>query len=225
MNKNTIKYLDVRNKNNEYIYSENLTLKLKNKLNINNEKNIYEKKIDNEELSFTQICDIPLPDPTKDENIIFEIEDKEKHLNKLIQDSKDWSLTDEEHTKIINETKFMENRIKELKKELLNLNNEDNDIQHNISIKINGINIENVNFDDIFNLNNYNLGEKEQKIINTIENMKEDIKIYNKKIKESIKYTINDDYFKILLISNLNKIETMINLFEDNYNDIQKLIS
>ena len=44
MNKNTIKYLDVRNKNNEYIYSENLTLKLKNKLNINNEKNIYEKK-------------------------------------------------------------------------------------------------------------------------------------------------------------------------------------
>ena len=55
--------------------------------------------------------------------------------------------------------------------------------------------------------------------------MKEDIKIYNKKIKESIKYTINDDYFKILLISNLNKIETMINLFEDNYNDIQKLIS
>lgn len=225
MNKNTIKYLDVRNKNNEYIYSENLTLKLKNKLNINNEKNIYEKNIDNEELSFTQICDIPLPDPTKDENIIFEIEDKEKHLNKLIQDSKDWSLTDEEHTKIINETKFMENRIKELKKELLNLNNEDNDIQHNISIKINGINIENVNFDDIFNLNNYNLGEKEQKIINTIENMKEDIKIYNKKIKESIKYTINDDYFKILLISNLNKIETMINLFEDNYNDIQKLIS
>ena len=180
------------------------------------------KKIDNEELSFTQICDIPLPDPTKDENIIFEIEDKEKHLNKLIQDSKDWSLTDEEHTKIINETKFMENRIKELKKELLNLNNEDNDIQHNISIKINGINIENVNFDDIFNLNNYNLGEKEQKIINTIENMKEDIKIYNKKIKENINNILKNDDLKFILMNNLNEINSKIIKFKNNYEDINK---
>lgn len=232
MDKNIINYLDVKNnifENNdiEYIYSEDFTSTLKNKLNIENKKNVYGKKtnniINNEELSFTQICNIPLPEPTQDENIIFEIENKEKYINKLIQDSNDWTLTDEEYNEIINKTNVIKKEIKGLENELLNSNNTDNDIQPNVNIKINGINIEDVNLNDIFNINNYVLKKEEQKIVDIIKNMKEDIKIYNKKIKEYIKYTINDDYFKFILINNLNKIEIMMNLFEDNYKDILKM--
>ena len=93
------------------------------------------------------------------------------------------------------------------------INNNNNDIEENdkipeIKITINEIN-NNIISSDIYD-----------KSKTLIENMKSDFKIYGEKIKNNINNTIKDDYFRFLLINNLNEIESMIKLFKNNYDDI-----
>lgn len=208
----------IKNENVEYKYSEILTLNLNNKLKVK-EINLDSKL--SKLLPCEDICNIHSQKPLEDENIKIEV--KKKYLDKLVEDSKDWSLTDEQYDKKILDINTLKEEILILENKMLNL---DNDIhQPNVDIKINGINIEDISFKDIFNINKIDFKEKDKKIIDTIKNMKENIEIYNKKIKESINHTINDNYFKFTLISNLNKIEAMIKLFEKNYNDVLKNIN
>lgn len=208
----------IKNENVEYKYSEILTLNLNNKLKVK-EINLDSKL--SKLLPCEDICNIQSQKPLEDENIKIEV--KKKYLDKLVEDSKDWSLTDEQYDKKMLDINTLKEEILILENKMLNL---DNDIhQPNVDIKINGINIEDISFKDIFNINKIDFKEKDKKIIDTIKNMKENIEIYNKKIKESINHTINDNYFKFTLISNLNKIEAMIKLFEKNYNDVLKNIN
>lgn len=197
---------------NEYKYSKILTFDLKNKLNI--EDSIHEK---NDELSFEQICDIPLPESTEYEDIIFEIESKRKYIGKLKEKSKDWSLSEEDYNEIMEE-------INNIKQEIKRLENINDNEQPNIDIKINGIDFKNIDLKNILTVNNTILNKKEDKIYNLIKDMKKSIKIYNKEIKQSIDNKIRNDYFKFILINNINNMQVMVDLFEDNYKDICKKI-
>lgn len=196
----------------EYKYSKILTLNLKNKLKVKENnledvyKNEYEKiNIGSERLSYE---DISLPDPT---------EDKKKYLEKLIEYSKDWSITDEDYNETISKINIVKKEIKILENKYINL---DNDLQPNVDININGLNIENFNIEKLLISNNDSF--KEQKIYDIINNMKKTIEIYNGNIKQCINNNINDIHMKINLINNINKIQTMVGLFEKNYNDILK---
>lgn len=221
-NKKDMKYNHIINNNdfpkltkskdiNKYKYSKILTLDLKNKLNI--EESIHEKK---DELSFEQICDIPLPESTEYEDIIFEIDSKRKYISKLQEKSKDWSLLEEEYNEIIEE-------INNIKQEIKSLENIKNNEQPNIDIKINGMDFKNIDLKNILTVNNIVLN-KEDEIYNLIQDMKKIIKIYNKEIKQSINNKIENEYFKFIFINNINNIQVMVDLFEDNYKDIVKKI-
>lgn len=221
-NKKDMKYNHIINNNdfpkltkskdiNKYKYSKILTLDLKNKLNI--EESIHEKK---DELSFEQICDIPLPESTEYEDIIFEIDSKRKYISILQEKSKDWSLLEEEYNEIIEE-------INNIKQEIKSLENIKNNEQPNIDIKINGMDFKNIDLKNILTVNNIVLN-KEDEIYNLIQDMKKIIKIYNKEIKQSINNKIENEYFKFIFINNINNIQVMVDLFEDNYKDIVKKI-
>lgn len=221
-NKKDMKYNHIINNNdfpkltkskdiNKYKYSKILTLDLKNKLNI--EESIHEKK---DELSFEQICDIPLPESTEYEDIIFEIDSKRKYISKLQEKSKVWSLLEEEYNEIIEE-------INNIKQEIKSLENIKNNEQPNIDIKINGMDFKNIDLKNILTVNNIVLN-KEDEIYNLIQDMKKIIKIYNKEIKQSINNKIENEYFKFIFINNINNIQVMVDLFEVNYKDIVKKI-
>lgn len=211
----------------EYKYSKILTLNLKNKLKVkeNNLEDVYKNEhekinIGSERLSYEDICNISLPDPTEDEYIVFEIEDKKKYLERLIEYSKDWSTTDEDYNETISKINIVKKEIKILENKYINL---DNDLQPSVDININGLNIENFNIEKLLISNNDSF--KEQKIYDIINNMKKSIEIYNGNIKQCINNNINDIHMKINLINNINKIQTMVGLFEKNYNDILKNIN
>jgi hypothetical protein len=66
--------------------------------------------------------------------------------------------------------------------------------------------------------------ERNNNILNLVENMEKELKIYNEKIKKNINNTIKNDYLKFILINNLNEIQSMIKLFKNNYEDIKEIL-
>lgn len=132
------------------------------------------------------------------------LEDKYNNLKNI--DKKDNILDNDLNLNII----FNENNLCNI----LESNNKTNDSEDipNVKISINGINIK----EDKSNLKVIS-ENNDSKIL--IKNMEDIFKDYSIKIKKNIKINIKNDYIKIMVINNLNEIESMINLFKNNYED------
>lgn len=140
-----------------------------------------------------------------------EVEDIENEINIL-------ELKYENFKKLNKE----ENNIFYDKKELNEIDSDNMKIP-NIKITINGINYDGDKLitESIKNKTN-SLSKNDEKISILINNMKNDFTDFNNKMKQIIGNEINDDYFKIVLYNNLNKIGSEIELFKDNYKNIVK---
>jgi hypothetical protein len=228
-----IKDVNVKNdnfsNNTKFKYSDVLTSNFKNVLNIN--KNNKNEGIDNindaNELYIKkQIISI--------KNKLY---DKYKELSKI--DKKDWSNSFEidKIEKEIEILKLEYKKNKVLIKEEYNIFNEENndlnilfnnvhnennikeiDELLNIEITINGIDINKIKNDE--SILQINISKEKNEIEVLIENMEKEVEIYCKQIKTNINNNIKDSYSKIILISNLNKISSMINLLKINYKDL-----
>lgn len=162
-----------------------------------------------------------------DNNIIDikkQLEDNYILLSKL--DHKNWSNY-EEIDNIKDDINKLEDKYNNLKKIDKKVNILDNDLNLNTIFNENN-NEYKENVEDKYIPNVYfNITYEENKDIddnihNLIKNLEKNLKIYNKKIKINLNDTIKNEYFKIILINNLNKIQSKINLFENNYKDIIK---
>lgn len=140
-----------------------------------------------------------------------EVEDIENEINIL-------ELKYENFKKLNKE----ENNIFYDKKELNEIDSDNMKIP-NIKITINDINYDGDKLitESIKNKTN-SLSKNDEKISILINNMKNDFTDFNNKMKQIIGNEINDDYFKIVLYNNLNKIGSEIELFKDNYKNIVK---
>jgi hypothetical protein len=93
----------------------------------------------------------------------------------------------------------------------------------NIKLTINGINYDGdkLIIESIKNKTN-SLSKNDEKISILINDMENYFADFNNKMKQIIGDKINNDYFKIILFNNLNKIGSEIELFKNNYKDIVK---
>lgn len=110
-------------------------------------------------------------------------------------------------------------------KKVLNItkNNDGNMKIPNIKLTINGINYDGdkLIIESIKNKTN-SLSKNDEKISILINDMENYFADFNNKMKQIIGDKINNDYFKIILFNNLNKIGSEIELFKNNYKDIVK---
>lgn len=134
-----IKTNNINNKKYDYKYSEILTSYLKNKLSIT------------EDINYNNIDNVPKEkineNNEEDEDIDYRINVKNQCLRKLENESKDWSLLDEDYEKIIDEIKIVKNDIRNLKDEKLN---DKKDSLPNININF----VENDNKDNMYDIAN-----------------------------------------------------------------------
>lgn len=169
-------------------------------------------------------------------NIKKQLEDNYISLSKL--DHKNWENY-EEIDDIKDNIKKLEEKYNKIKRIDMKENIFDNDLNldtifneniledkyiPNIILNINGIEIDKPINDFIKNITY----EHKNKEINNntqilIKNMDSEFKICNKKIKKNINDAIKNEHFKFILINNLNEIQSMINLFKNNYEDIIKI--
>lgn len=93
----------------------------------------------------------------------------------------------------------------------------------NIYLNINSIGINNQTNNSIQNIDyehkNEDINDNTYKLI---KNMEKDINIYIKEIKFNLNDIVKNEYLKFMLINKLNKVQSFINLFENNYKDIIK---
>lgn len=215
------------NKGDKYKYSEILTSNLKNKLNIkDNSENDILDNIPNITLTIN-ISDEKNSINSNDNNLSHKsnyekLKETENNIKKQLKDNyillknlnpDDWS-DDVEIDNIKSNIKILKekyNKIKDIKK----------------------IDIfeDNLNLDIMFNENNNNKfypipsiisNNKIDNIKNLINILETDFKSYNEKIKENINNTFKNDDLKFILINNLNKINSKIIEFKNNYEDINK---
>lgn len=99
-------------------------------------------------------------------------------------------------------------------------NNEIFDVKiPNINFTVNGISIDNKSNYSILEIIDKN--QEKNNIDILIKSMETEIKKYNEQIKININNTIKDNHIKYILINNLNKISSCLNLFKNNYEDIK----
>lgn len=115
-----------------------------------------------------------------------------------------------------NESKYIE---KEKEKLEFNIQKIDNNINENIENEAEDFKSPEITL-TIKENDNQNLYNNEN--IEIINKMYNEILKLNMDIKQNIKKNIKNDYFKIILINDLNKIESNIKIFKDNYEDCLK---
>lgn len=172
-------------------------------------KNDYNKDYKKYEYTYSEILKGNEIINIKDENV-------KEGLN-----SKEWTNYDEiEKT----EERIKISKDNESKKEDMFIENNNNsdenyeshknyNIFSDVKLKVNRTEVNNI-VDDL------NINIKDDNIEVLIENMKKELKKYNVKIKENINNTIKDDNIKYVLLSNLNEISAMMDLFINSYTDI-----
>lgn len=194
-----------------YVYSEILTYKIKNDLNIKSSEAIDNEMIDIKNklrknyiylkgLNPNDWADSDEIEKTNEEIIIL----KDKYNKIKNKNEKNDIFYDNLDLDII----FMEDNE--------NKNNNDFDLVPDINFTINGLPCDNIK--EITKKDNNE--EKNNNIKILIENIKKQINKYIKIIKEHIINEVKDDYIKYILINNLNEIKIKTNIFEENYNDV-----
>ncbi len=205
-------------KSHEYKYSDIL----KSSINNCKEKEINDENLKEIEKNIKKKLNINSDNNIKD--IKKQLEGNYILLSKL--DHKNWSNY-EEIDNIKDDINKLEDKYNNLKKIDKKVNILDNDLNLNTIFNENN-NEYKEDIEDKYIPNIYfNITYEENKDIddnihNLIKNMEKDFKIYIKKIKINLNDTIKNEYLKIMLINNLNKIQSKINLFENNYKDIIK---
>lgn len=224
-------------KNNKYNHSKN-----------NNDTNNIKKEMFNFEKEFSEIIKNNHDKEIKDSNIkpknindeIIKIKDELKKnyifLKKLNPNEwADFEEIDKTNSEII-ELKDKYNKIKNkdeksdifdndlnLENIFMDDNNENFDVKlPNIKFTINGISVDNKSGHSILEIIDKN--QENNNIDILIKNMETEIKKYNEQIKINVNNTIRDNHIKYILINNLNKISSYLNLFKNNYEDIKNSI-
>lgn len=222
------------------IFDEDCISEKCDRIHINQNKNIndniyIEEKENKENLKKVDIFD-EKDFPTFNNNInskkgITEINNITCDLKNIL------NIKDENKNK---ESKYINKQIKELDIELLKLNKKDwcdsieieelekekilenkiyNSINENIKNEIEDLKLPVVTLTIKENCisKNYN-----NEVTDIIDEMYNKIQKLNIKIKQNIKKNVKNDYFKFILINDLNKIELNIKLFKYNYEDCLK---
>lgn len=179
---------------------------LKSNLNDNNINETYKKELLNEENNV--------------ENIKQQITNNYMLLKEL--DPADWSNYDEIDN-INEDINILEKKMNKIKKESKNDMFEDNLNLDIIFIEDDNKDEKSIQEDvapDInLSINIYETKDNKEIIKCLICRLEKEIELYNKKIKKQIDNTIQNDYFKFILINNLNEISSKINLLKNNYED------
>jgi hypothetical protein len=188
----TFKYSDVLNNNNN-----NISKKYKEEL-LNEEDNMVniKKQITNNYMLLKELDPSDWANYDEIDNIKKDINILEEKIHKFKQENKNDIFEDNLNLDFI----FTEDN-NEHEKPLKE------DIIPDISISIN-----------IYETNDKT--ENINKLKHLIEKFEEDFELHNKEIKQKINNIIQNDYFKFILINNLNEISSKINLFKNNYEDI-----
>lgn len=186
---------------NNYKYSGRLTSNLKKVLNITENNNNLE------------------------DNLIKVKEQLQKKYIELSQiDKNNWanSIDIENIENEINILDLKYEKLKTLNKNEINENNFSDDIEIPvINITINCVNYNEDNYitKSIKNKKN-SVNNTDNKINILIDSIEKKFSNFNENIKQIINDEIKDDYFKIILLNNLNKINSEINLLKNNYKDV-----
>lgn len=201
------------NRKNEIIL-DNLTSDLKNILNVTQNKNndnLENKIINIKKELYNKYMKLSRIDKNDWSNSI-DVEDIEKEIKILELEYEKLKISNKKGSAIFDNDINLDS--------IFNINEDyekDKDeytIIPEIKLTINGINY----YEDNHIQNNKKQELKE--IINLIDNMENQFSSFNENIKQIINKEIKNNYLKFILLNNLNKIKTEINLFKSNYEDI-----
>lgn len=215
------------NKKNEYMnnykYSGNLTSNLKKVLNITeNNNNLEDNLIKVKEQLQKKYIELSQIDKNNWANSI-DIEDIENEINILeLKYEKLKTLNKKENNIFDYENLNLDTIFNIDDKKEINENDFSDDIKIPvIKLTINGVNYNEDNYitKSIKNKTN-NVNNTDNKINILIDSIEKKFSNFNKNIKQIINDEIKDDYFKIILQNNLNKINSEINLLKNNYKDV-----
>lgn len=224
---NKVKDKNEKNKKEEYMnnykYSGNLTSNLKKVLNITeNNNNLEDNLIKVKEQLQKKYIELSQIDKNNWANSI-DIEDIENEINILeLKYEKLKTLTKKENNIFDDENLNLDIIFNIDDKKEINENDFSDDIKIPvIKLTINGVNYNEDNYitKSIKNKTN-SVNNTDNKINILIDNIEKKISNFNENIKQIINDEIKNDYFKIILLNNLNKINSEINLLKNNYKDV-----